>query len=102
MEKEMESLRENNVWELIELPLNRKVVGSKWIFKRKIDVNGSVEARLVAHGCDYEETFSPVVRFESIRYLVALAAQNKLQLDQMDVSEVYMKQPTQKHIWFAV
>ncbi len=57
-------------------------------------------ARLVAQGLDYEETF---VHFESIRYLVAFAAQNKLKLDQMDVStaflhgelteEVYMKQP---------
>ena len=67
------------------------------------------KARLVAQGCsqkfglDYEETFSPVVRFESIRSVVALGAQHKLQLRQMDVStaflhgelaeEVYMRQP---------
>ena len=112
MERELESLRSNEVWRLVEPPPNRKIIGSKWVFKRKVDANGVVErykARLVAQGCtqryglDYEETFSPVVRFESIRYVVALGAQHKLQLQQMDVStaflhgelteEVYMKQP---------
>ena len=112
MEREMESLHSNEVWDLVKPPPNQKIVGSKWIFKRKVDVDGTVEwykARLVAQGCtqkfglDYEETFSPVVRFESIRFVVALGAQHKLQLHQMDVStaflhgeltdEVYMKQP---------
>ena len=112
MEREMKSLQQNKVWELVPLPTDRKVVGSKWVFKRKVDTSGVVErykARLVAQGCtqkyglDYEETFSPVVRFESIRYVIALGARHELQLHQMDVStaflhgelteEVYMKQP---------
>ena len=112
MQREMESLRENNVWRLVEPPPNRKVIGSKWVFKRKTDANGEVErykARLVAQGfsqklgLDYEEMFSPVVRFESVRTIIALGAQLKLQLHQMDVStaflngnlseEVYLKQP---------
>lgn len=84
------------------------------MFKVKTGVDGSVErfkARLVAQGCsqkfgvDYDETFCPVVRFESLRMMVALAVQNQLQLHQMDVTtaflngelkeEVYMKQPEQ-------
>ena len=112
METEMRSLLSNKVWELVEPPPNWKIVGSKWVFKRKIDANGIVEhykARLVAQGCtqkfglDYEETFSPVIRFESIRFLQAVGTQHKLQLHQMDVSttflhgelteEVYMRQP---------
>lgn len=112
MEKEIESLHENQVWDLIELPKDRKAVGSKWVFKLKTDADGAVaryKARLVAQGfsqkfgLDYDETFCPVVRFESVRTVIALAAQHGLQLQQMDVTtaflngelqeEVYMKQP---------
>ena len=89
MEAEMKSLQSNNVWELVYPPPNRKVIGSKWIFKCKVNADGVMEhykARLVAQGCtqryglDYEETFSPVVRFESIRVLLAIGAQHNLEL----------------------
>ena len=112
MEREMKLLHSNEVWELVEPPSDQKVVSNRWIFKGKVDADGAVEqykTRLVAQGCsqkfglDYEETFSPVVPFESIRSIVALGAQHKLQLHQMDVStaflhgelteKVYMKQP---------
>ena len=74
MEKEMESLRTNDVWDLVELPKDRKAVVSKWVFKMKVGVDGSYEhhkARLaqgfsLQYGLDYDETFSPVVRFESL------------------------------------
>ena len=112
MEKELESLQTNDVWDLVELPEGRKAVGSKWVFKLKVDADGSVvrhKARLVAQGfsqkfgLDYDETFCPVVRFESVRAAIALGVQNGLKLHQMDVTtaflngnleeEVYMKQP---------
>ena len=112
MEGEVKSLLENEVWDLVKLPKGRKTVGSKWVFKEKTGNDGLTErfkARLVAQGysqqrgLDYEETFSPVVRTESIRTVIALAARNKLLLHQMDVTtaflngvlkeEVYMKQP---------
>ena len=84
MGKKLGSLSANEVWDLVELPEGRRIVGSKWVFKTKKDANGAVErykARLVAQGCsqkygqDYDETFSPVVRFESIRIVIALAVQ---------------------------
>ena len=90
----------------------QKIVNSKWIFKRKISPDGQVEsykARLVAQGfnlrysIDYEETFSPVVRFESIRSVIALSAKLGLKMTHMDVStaflngelseDIYMTQP---------
>ena len=112
MKKEMKSLYDNEVWELVELPNGRKTVGSKWIFKLKTDEDGGVErfkARLVAqgytqrYGTDYDETFCPVVRLESIRVLMALSVQHGLHLHQIDVTtaflngdleeEVFMRQP---------
>ena len=112
MPKEIESLRKNDVWELVDLPKGQRAVGRKWVFKIKTDAEGSVErfkARLVAQGfsqkpgIDYDETFSPVARFESVRRVSPLAVQNDLKLYQIDVTtaflngdlkdEVYMKQP---------
>ena len=123
MEKEMTSLKTNNVYDLVELPKGRKPVGSKWVYKRKLRADGFVErfkSRLVDQGFsqkagqDYDETFSPVVRFKSIRSIIAIAIQNDMMLHQMDVTsgflngdlqeEVYMSQPErfqvkEKSIW---
>ena len=112
MKLEMESIARNNVWTLVEPPRDRKPISCKWVFKKKIGSDGSVcsyKARLVAQGftqkigIDYEETFSPVVRFESVRTVLSLAAQHGLHVHHMDVSsaflngelseELYMKQP---------
>ena len=77
MESELDSLHRN------QLPQGRKAVESKWVFKRKYDVDGNIErykARLVAqgynqrYGSDHDKTFHPVVRFESVHALIALAA----------------------------
>ena len=85
----MKSLHDNDVWELVELPENRKPVGSKWVFKAKTDADGHVErqkARLVAQGfsqkfgTDYDETFCPVVKRESARALITMSVKQGLQL----------------------
>ena len=99
MESEMESLNKNEVWNLVKLPEGRKSVGCKWVFKKKHDADGNVErfkARLVAQGynqkfgVDYDETFSPVVRFESVRAMIALAAEHNLKLHQIDVTTAFL------------
>ncbi|MCP4490581.1 MAG: DDE-type integrase/transposase/recombinase, partial [Gammaproteobacteria bacterium] len=111
-QKEYHSLMENNTWELMKLPEGRKAVDCKWVFKVKHNANGSVDlykARLVAKGftqkfgIDYDETFSPVVRFESLRTAIALGARLGMKMHQMDVTtaflngtlkeEIYMRQP---------
>nr|GEZ52378.1 retrotransposon protein, putative, Ty1-copia subclass [Tanacetum cinerariifolium] len=83
MNVEMQSMKDNKVWVLVELPPNGKTVGSKWLFKKKTDIDGNVhiyKARLVAKGftqtpgIDYEETFSPVADIRAIRILIAIAA----------------------------
>ena len=109
---EYQSLIENDTWDLTELPAGRKAIGCKWVFKVKYAEEGQVErfkGRLVAkgflqkHGIDYDETFSPVVRFSSIRTLLAFAISRGMHIHQMDVvtaflngeldEEIYMQQP---------
>nr|GEY67137.1 retrotransposon protein, putative, Ty1-copia subclass [Tanacetum cinerariifolium] len=112
MNEEMQSMKDNKVWVLAELPPNGKTVGSKWLFKKKTDMDGVVhtyKARLVAKGytqilgIDYEDTFSPVADIRAIMILIAIAAYYDYEIWQMDVKtsflngylneEVYMEQP---------
>ncbi|GJV15255.1 retrotransposon protein, putative, ty1-copia subclass [Tanacetum coccineum] len=83
MNVEMQSIKDNKVWDLVELLPNGKTVGSKWLFKKKTAMDGAVhtyKARLMAKGhnqtsrIDYEETFSPVSDIRAIRILIAIAA----------------------------
>ncbi|GJT61588.1 retrovirus-related pol polyprotein from transposon TNT 1-94 [Tanacetum coccineum] len=112
MKEELKSMAQNKVWDLVNLPEGSKRVGCKWVFKTKRDSKGNVErykARLVAkgytqkNGVDYNETFSPVSKKDSLRIILALVAHFDLELHQMDVKtaflngnleeEVYMEQP---------
>ncbi|GJW43203.1 putative retrotransposon protein [Tanacetum coccineum] len=112
MNVEMQSMKDNKVWELVDLPPDAKIIGHKWLFKKKTDMDGAVhiyKARLVAKGftqtlgIDYEETFSPVADIRAIRILIAIAAFYDYEIWQMDVKtaflngylseEVYMEQP---------
>ena len=112
MNIEYSALKQNKTWSLVDLPNGKKAIGSKWVFNLKKDEMGNIErfkARLVAKGCsqefgvNYSETFSPVVRYSTIRMMFALAAEKELYLHHVDVStaylnsqlneEVYMRQP---------
>ncbi|XP_068492265.1 uncharacterized protein [Phaseolus vulgaris] len=109
---ELDSIKKNNTWTLVDLPKGAKPIGCKWIFKKKYHPDGSIEkykARLVAkgftkkHNIDYFDTFAPVTRISSIRVLLALTSIHKLVIHQMDVKttflngeleeEIYMTQP---------
>jgi transposase InsO family protein len=99
VEEEMESIRSNNVYEVADLPPDRKVVRSKFVFRIKRKADGTVErykARLVARGfsqqegVDYGETFAPVAKFSTIRTVLAVAAARKLAVHQMDVKTAFL------------
>jgi hypothetical protein len=88
------SIIKNNVWDIVPRPKDKSVVSSKWIYKIKHTVDGSVEnfkARFVVRGftqkkgIDYEETFSPVARYTSIRAIISLYFVLGWKLHQMDV-----------------
>ncbi|MBJ4058719.1 hypothetical protein JGD43_25720, partial [Salmonella enterica subsp. enterica serovar Goldcoast] len=83
MRSEIKSMHDNQVWNLVDPPDGVKTIECKWIYKRKIDMDGNVhihKARLVAkgfrqvQGVDYDETFSPVAMLKSIRIILAIAA----------------------------
>ena len=99
MEEELKSMKDNEVWDLVELPKEIETIGCKWIFKTKHDSKGNVErykARLVAkgytqkEGIDYKETFSPVSKKDSLRIVMALVAHFDLELHQMDVKTTFL------------
>ncbi|GJS51794.1 retrovirus-related pol polyprotein from transposon TNT 1-94, partial [Tanacetum coccineum] len=94
MQEDLNQFVANDVWELVPLPMSQSVIGTKWVFRNKLDENGIVsrnKARLVAHGynqqegIDYDETYAMVARLESIRILIAIACANDFKLYQMDV-----------------
>ncbi|GJU13633.1 retrovirus-related pol polyprotein from transposon TNT 1-94 [Tanacetum coccineum] len=82
MQEELNQFIANDVWELVPQPRNMTIIGTKWVFRNKLDENGIVsrnKARLVAQGynqqegIDYDETYAPVARLESIRILLDYA-----------------------------
>ena len=112
MKEEMEAIDRSQTWELVAPPSNCRPIGLKWIFKLKKSAKGEIlrhKARLVVkgysqrQGIDFDEVFAPVVRFESIRILITIAAQEGWTLHHLDVKsaflngeieeELYVKQP---------
>ena len=111
MEQELKSVEQNRTWELVTLPAGHRPITLKWVFKLRKDERGAVikhKARLVVRGfvqqegIDYDDSFAPVARMESVRVL-ALAAQEGWPVHHMDMKsaflngdlkeEVYVRQP---------
>jgi len=105
MKEEISSLNKNDTWSLVPLPPGRKPVGCRWTLGIKRDAEGALErykARLCAkgfsqrEGIDYNETFSPVVQFNSIRVVLTIASLFKMDVQQMDVKTAFFKWRTRR------
>lgn len=117
MKEELEALMKNNTWDVVTLPPGKHTVGSKWVFRVKRHPNGDIErfkSRLCAkgfvqkEGVDYNETFAPTTRFDSVRVLLSTAARHDFEIMQFDVQtaflygdlveEIYLKPPNGTNI----
>lgn len=108
MLEELRAIERNNTWELTDLPLNKKPIDVKWIFKVKLSPKGSIvkhKARLVARGflqkpgLDYSEVFAPVARHETIRLVVALACGRNWFLSHLDVKSAFLNGPLEEEVY---
>ena len=102
MDDKFKTLTDQKTWVLVPKPHGRHPVGCKWVYKIKHNADGSIfsyKARLVAngynqeYGLDYSETFSPVIRQETIRLVLSLAVHNNAFLHGMLDETIYMTQP---------
>ena len=112
MEEELSQIKKNDTWEMVPRPKDKNVIGTKWVFRNKIDENGQVtrnKARLVwkgyaqIEGIEFEETYAPMVRMEAIRTILAYECSKQIKVYHMDVKstflngeleeEVYIEQP---------
>lgn len=99
MVDEMMSLSANDVFDVVHKPEGRKIVSCRWVYALKRNSRGEVirhKARLVAkgysqvHGIDYDEVFAPVVRWDTIRFMLAHVAKMDMELKQVDVKTAFL------------
>lgn len=104
-------MAKNGVWELAKLPPGRRAITCKWMFKAKRDETGNVntyKARLVARGFvqqegkDYDETFAPVVRHETVHVLFVVAAAAELHVRQLDVTTAYLNGQLDEELYLSI
>jgi hypothetical protein len=97
LSEEMQSLIDNHTWSLAELPPGRSAIGSRWTYTIKRSLDGSIKrykARFVAKGfsqrpgIDYDEIYSPVIKLDSLRVILSMAANRVLSVTQLDVKQL--------------
>jgi hypothetical protein len=108
MMEEHQSIMKNDVWEIISRPKEKSMVTSKWVYKIKHAIDKSMDkykARFIARGFiqkegeDYDETFSPVSRYTSIREIISLVASMGWNLHQMDVKTTFLNGAIKKEVY---
>nr|AAK26118.1 putative gag-pol polyprotein [Oryza sativa Japonica Group] len=108
MQHEMDAVERNRTWVLADLPVGHRAITLKWVYKLKKDEAGAVikhKARLVARGfvqqegVDFDDAFAPVARMESVRLLLALAAQEGWRVHHMDVKSAFLNGDLKKEVY---
>jgi len=109
--EEVNALVKNGTWEITKLPYGKNLIGYKWIFTVKIKADSSIErynARLVGkgftqtYGIDYEETFAPVAKLNTIRILLSLAVNLDWPLHQLDVKNVFLNGNLEEEVYMDI
>jgi hypothetical protein len=108
MQQEMDAVERNQMWELVDLPTDHRAITLKWVYKLKKDEAETVikhKARLVAHefvqqeGVDFDDAFVPIARMESVRLLLALAAQEGWRVHHMDVKSAFLNGDLKEEVY---
>lgn len=111
VQDEINALVKNGTWTVTKLPTGKKPVGCKWIFTIKHKADGSIDrfkARLVAkgftqsYGIDYQETFAPVAKLNTIRVLFSLAANRDWPLHQLDVKNAFLNGDLEEEVYMDI
>jgi hypothetical protein len=110
MDSEIQSINKNKTWSLVKLPTGQRPIGLKWVFKLKKNAEGQVvkhKARLVAkgyvqkHGIDYDEVFAPVARLDTVRLLLAMAANWGWEVHHLDVKTAFLNGELVEDVYVA-
>ena len=109
-EGRMSCIESNGTWSLCDLPTGHRPIGLKWVFKEKRNAADEVmkhKARLVAKGfvqragIDFEEVFAPVARLDSMRLLLAVAAQENWQVHHLDVKSAFLNGDLEEEVYVS-
>lgn len=108
MKAELQAQKDHQTWTSVDLPKDKKAIGLMWVYKVKEGADGKIEkykARIVEkvyaqeYGLDYEETFSPVARFETIQVILSLAAHKGWEVSQFDMKCAFLNGPLQEEVF---
>lgn len=111
MKTEVTALEDNHTWDVTTLPPGKKAIGCGWIYSNKYRADGTIErpkARLVAHGNrqkagrDYADTFAPVAKMSTVRFLLKVAAAKRWEIHQMDVHNAFLHGDLDKEIYMQL